>query len=123
MPDSSAAQDIAGLELRELEERLRDEGVEPFRARQLYRWIFKRGVSDFEEMTDLSKVLRSRLGALFVVSSPRVAAKERSADGTQKFLLELRTAGASSRSSYLTHPIRHSASRPRSAVPCTAPSA
>ncbi len=89
MPDSNAAQDIAGLELHELEGRLRDDGVEPFRAKQLYRWIFKRGVVDFEQMTDLSKPLRSRLASMFVVSSPQVAARERSADGTQKFLLEL----------------------------------
>jgi len=89
MPDSSAARDIAGLELRELEERLSADGVEPFHARQLYRWVFKRGVTDFARMTDLSKSLRGRLASIFVVSSPSVVSRERSADGTEKFLLRL----------------------------------
>jgi 23S rRNA (adenine2503-C2)-methyltransferase len=89
MPDTSSAHDIAGLELRELEERLREDAVEPFHARQLYRWVFKRGVTDFARMTDLSKALRARLGSRFAVSTPRVVSRERSADGTEKFLLQL----------------------------------
>jgi 23S rRNA (adenine2503-C2)-methyltransferase len=89
MPDASSARDIAGLELREVEERLREDGVEPFHARQLYRWVFKRGITDFARMTDLSKALRARLTSMFAVSTPRVISRERSADGTEKFLLQL----------------------------------
>jgi 23S rRNA (adenine2503-C2)-methyltransferase len=63
--------------------------VEPFRAGQLYRWIFRRGVTDFDRMTDLSKALRVELRESFAVSTPGVAARERSVDGTEKFLLEL----------------------------------
>ena len=81
--------DIAGLELRELEQLLREESVEPFHARQLYRWVFRRGVTDFEQMTDLSKALRTRLPTTFTVSTPSVVARERSTDGTEKFLLQL----------------------------------
>ena len=89
MADGSAAFDIAGLELHELEDRLRADGVEPFHARQLYRWVFKRGVTDFARMTDLSKALRNQLGASFTVSAPGILARERSKDGTEKFLLQL----------------------------------
>ena len=81
--------DIAGLERQELEELLLERGIEPFHARQLYRWVFQRGVTDFDRMTDLSKALRGELAAGFTVSAPHVAARERSADGTEKFLLQL----------------------------------
>lgn len=86
---SGATPDIAGLELGQLEHLLRDSGVEPFHARQLYRWVFKRGVTDFDRMTDLSKSLRAQLAARFAISTPAIAARERSADGTEKFLLQL----------------------------------
>lgn len=89
MTASSTIPDIAGLELGQLEHLLRDGGVEPYHARQLYRWVFKRGVTDFERMTDLSKPLRAELGRRFAVSTPFIAGRERSADGTVKFLLRL----------------------------------
>ena len=89
MADITSSVDIAGLERHELEDHLRALGVEPFHARQLYRWIFKRGVTDFGQMTDLSKPLRARLEATFAVSTPAVITRERSADGTEKFLLGL----------------------------------
>jgi 23S rRNA (adenine2503-C2)-methyltransferase len=81
--------DVAGLERTELETLLREQGIEPYRARQLYRWVFKRGVIDFERMTDLSKELRGRLAATVRVSTPALAGQERSDDGTVKLLLEL----------------------------------
>lgn len=89
MPDTIPLPDIAGLERRELESLLRDNGVEPYRARQLYRWIFKRGITDFGQMTDLSKPLRARLPQLFRISNPVVVARHESADGTVKLALEL----------------------------------
>ena len=88
-PQNVGSIDIAGLERHELEAILRERGVEAFRAAQLYRWIFKRGVTDFERMTDLSKALRSELAGHFTVSTPAVVTRERSLDGTEKFLLEL----------------------------------
>ena len=44
--------DLAGLELQELEQELENRGIPRFHARQLYRWIYKRGVVDFDAMTD-----------------------------------------------------------------------
>ena len=82
--------DLAELEISELEAALESRGVERFHARQLYRWIYKRGVTDVDRMTDLSRTLprrRSRTSS----SSPRrrVVADDRSVDGTRKFVLEL----------------------------------
>ena len=81
--------DAAALELNELEHTLEALGIERFHARQLYRWIYRRGVTDFERMTDLSRTLRSRLAAEFIVSTPRTVSDEQSVDGTRKFVLEL----------------------------------
>ena len=81
--------DLAELELSELEAALDARGCERFHARQLYRWIYGRGVTDFERMTDLSRALRGQLEADFALTTPRVVGDDRSVDGTRKFLLEL----------------------------------
>ena len=81
--------DIAELELHELEAALKAEGYEPFHARQIYRWIYKRGISDFAAMTDLSRSMRDELDTRFAVGTPKIVADERSVDGTRKFVLEL----------------------------------
>jgi 23S rRNA (adenine2503-C2)-methyltransferase len=81
--------DLAELALPELEAALDGRGVERFHARQLYRWIYRRGVTDFDRMTDLARTLRTRLADEFIVSTPRIASDERSIDGTRKFVLEL----------------------------------
>ena len=81
--------DLAALEINELEAELEGLGVERFHARQLYRWIYRRGVTDLERMTDLSRALRERLKGELLISTPRVVADDRSRDGTRKFLLEL----------------------------------
>ena len=89
VPKTSQLPDVAGLERSELEALLRESGVEPYRARQLYRWVFKRGITDFGQMTDLSKPLRTRLPEFFRVSAPAVVARQHSSDGTVKIVLEL----------------------------------
>jgi 23S rRNA (adenine2503-C2)-methyltransferase len=81
--------DIAELERTELAEALQARRVERYHADQIFRWVFKRGVADFDRMTDLSRDLRARLAADFDVRTPRIVSQEQSADGTRKFLLEL----------------------------------
>jgi 23S rRNA (adenine2503-C2)-methyltransferase len=81
--------DLAGLELGDLEARFSEAGIPPFHARQVYRWIHRRGVTDLARMTDLGLELRERLAAAFVVRTPHLATRETSSDGTQKFLFEL----------------------------------
>ena len=81
--------DIAELELPELERTLESLGRARFHARQLFQWIHKRGVVEFDDMTDLGRDLRSTLSAEFRIGTPTVERKERSSDGTTKFLLRL----------------------------------
>ena len=83
------SKDLAELEVEELEAQLEALRVAPFHARQLYRWIYKRGVSDIDRMTDLGRPLRAMLKAEFALTTPRVGKDEVSSDGTRKFLLEL----------------------------------
>jgi 23S rRNA (adenine2503-C2)-methyltransferase len=83
------AVDLANLELGEIEALFVARGWAKFHARQVYRWIWKRGVSDFGQMTNLAKNLREMLAADFVVATPEVEKRELSADGTQKFVLRL----------------------------------
>src|SRR4029434_4732318 len=86
---SASRVNVAELDLQELESALEMRGRERFHARQLYRWIYKRGVVDFDAMTDLSKDLRASLAEEFEVITPRVVTESQSVDGTRKFVLEL----------------------------------
>ena len=81
--------DLAELETGELEDALERLGARRFHARQIFRWIYQRGVVDFADMTDLAKELRTDLAEVFSVSAPLVVERLRSEDGTEKFLLEL----------------------------------
>jgi 23S rRNA (adenine2503-C2)-methyltransferase len=81
--------DLAELDLNELEAALEERGYEKFHARQIYRWLYRRGITDFERMTDLSRSLREQLGNEFSLSTPLIASDDRSVDGTRKLLLEL----------------------------------
>ena len=64
------------------------EGEKPFRARQVMRWVHRRGVSDFSCMSDVAKTLRERLGQQAVVQAPGVLRNHCSSDGTRKWLLD-----------------------------------
>jgi 23S rRNA (adenine2503-C2)-methyltransferase len=81
--------DLAELELAELASILEAAGTPRFHAIQIYRWIYRRGATGVEGMTDLSRSLRGRLAAEFRFSTPRIVGDERSADGTRKLVLEL----------------------------------
>jgi len=62
-------------------------GEPAFRARQLWHWIYHRGVTDFALMTSLSKAFRARLAERYVVGRPGVGTALTSFDGTRKWLL------------------------------------
>ncbi|MEQ9607998.1 MAG: 23S rRNA (adenine(2503)-C(2))-methyltransferase RlmN [Kiloniellaceae bacterium] len=80
---------LAGLSRDQLVAELAALGEKPFRAKQLWHWIYHRGVTDFAEMTTLSKDFRARLGETHVVRRPEVAVAQVSQDGTRKWLLRL----------------------------------
>jgi 23S rRNA (adenine2503-C2)-methyltransferase len=79
--------DLVGLSRAELAAEMTQIGAEPFRARQLWHWIYHRGATDFAVMTNLAKPFRERLAQRFVLGRPRVTAALASRDGTQKWLL------------------------------------
>jgi 23S rRNA (adenine2503-C2)-methyltransferase len=86
---TSPRSDLVELDLLELERLLKESGYDAFHARQLYRWIHRHGVTDFNLMTNLSKELRGELTARFSVGRPKVVSEQLSTDGTRKFVLEL----------------------------------
>jgi len=81
--------DLAELDRPALEAALAERGHESFRARQLFAWMYRRGVTEVEAMTDLSRELRATLTASFKLTTPEIIGRERSSDGTEKFLLRL----------------------------------
>jgi 23S rRNA (adenine2503-C2)-methyltransferase len=64
-------------------------GEKPFRAEQVMKWIYQQGVADFEQMTNLNKVLRNKLQARCEVKAPDISFQKTAADGTIKFALKL----------------------------------
>jgi 23S rRNA (adenine2503-C2)-methyltransferase len=59
------------------------------RMRQLWHWIYQRGVTDFAKMTDVSKELRTKLEDVFTIGRPEIVTEQISTDGTRKWLLRL----------------------------------
>lgn len=81
---------IKDLSPAELEEFVSGKGIQPYRARQIGKWVYVRGVSSFDEMTDLSKDLRETLKAAFTAGdSLELAGEQVSKDGTRKYLFRL----------------------------------
>jgi 23S rRNA (adenine2503-C2)-methyltransferase len=80
---------LAELEREELEALLDAGGYPRFRASQIFEWVYRRGETDFAAMVNLPTELRALLAADFALSSPAIVGRERSVDGTEKFLLAL----------------------------------
>src|SRR6185436_8473081 len=87
--DSTAKTNLLGLTRAELDAFVVGMGEKPFRARQLLKWLYKRCVADFDQMTDLAKSFRERLKEVAVVSTPSITTVQVSADGTRKWLLAM----------------------------------
>jgi 23S rRNA (adenine2503-C2)-methyltransferase len=64
-------------------------GEKPFRARQVMRWVHRAGVSEIEQMSDLSRSLRARLATEATIASPAVLRDSTAPDGTRKWLLDV----------------------------------
>jgi 23S rRNA (adenine2503-C2)-methyltransferase len=81
---------LLGLPRSELEafvaERL---GAKPFRARQLMKWIYRRGAADFAVMSDLKQDFRTQLANVAKISVPEIVTEQRSSDGTRKWMLRM----------------------------------
>jgi len=83
--------DLIGLSKDQLRAALQSEGLDArqakLRAKQLWHWIYNRGASDFEAMTDIAKAQRPWLAERFAISRPQVVEAQVSSDGTRKWLL------------------------------------
>jgi 23S rRNA (adenine2503-C2)-methyltransferase len=87
METVTARKDLVGLSRDELAAEMTAIGAEPFRARQLWHWIYNRGVTDIAAMTTLSKTFRAELAERYVVGRPAAAQALTSVDGTRKWLI------------------------------------
>ena len=82
--------DIKSMRLDELQATFLERGLPKYRAAQVYRWLHQRGVTSFDEMTDLSKDLRAALPETFEIRSTEIALRRVSKlDGTVKYLFSL----------------------------------
>ena len=81
--------DLADLARTELEALFEARHLPRFHARQIFRWIWKRGITDFSAMTNLGLALRQQLAQEFCVLTPAILRRDVSEDGTQKFVLGL----------------------------------
>jgi len=89
MPQSGTKTNLLGLTRGELDAFIVTMGEKPFRARQLMKWLYKRAVSDFDQMTDLAKSFRERLKQVAEVRTPEIRLTQVSSDGTRKWLLAM----------------------------------
>jgi 23S rRNA (adenine2503-C2)-methyltransferase len=80
---------LLGLDQAAMQGYFSEIGEKSFRASQLTKWIHQHGVTDFEQMSNLSKALRAELQAKAVVKPPQVVMDELSKDGTRKWVLQL----------------------------------
>jgi 23S rRNA (adenine2503-C2)-methyltransferase len=87
IPSEMQHPNLVGLGRAALAAELAAFGAEPFRARQLWHWIYHRGATDFAAMTSLSKTFREELAAHYVLGRPAVSRALTSIDGTRKWLL------------------------------------
>ena len=78
---------LLGLSAAELEQAVAAAGLPKFRARQLWRWVWRHGLTSFEEMSDLGKPVRQTFSEMFSLARPAVTSRMVSSDGTIKWLL------------------------------------
>jgi len=83
--------DLIGLPRLRIRELFEEAGLDAkqskLRAKQVFHWLYHRGVTDFEAMTDIAKTMRPWLAERFVIGRPEVVEAQHSIDGTRKWLL------------------------------------
>ncbi|CAA7621367.1 23S rRNA (adenine(2503)-C(2))-methyltransferase RlmN [Magnetospirillum sp. SS-4] len=87
MDTPPAKKTLIGLSRAELAAEMAEIGEKPFRAKQLWHWMYNRGETDFAAMSSISKTMQARLAELYEVRRPRVGREMISSDGTRKWLL------------------------------------
>jgi 23S rRNA (adenine2503-C2)-methyltransferase len=81
---------LLGLPRAQLEEFVAQRlGAKPYRARQLMKWIYRRGAADFSAMSDLAQEFRTQLCEIAEIAVPEIVAEQVSSDGTRKWMLRM----------------------------------
>jgi 23S rRNA (adenine2503-C2)-methyltransferase len=88
------ATNLLGLDSQGMEQFFAGMGEKPFRARQVLKWIHRRGAADFDAMTDIARELRVKLKQSAAIEPPQVVGDGTAADGTRKWLLKVDGANA-----------------------------
>ncbi len=88
-PEAAERKSFVGLGRNAFEREMARLGAKPFRAKQLWAWVYAHGARSFDEMSNLSRVFREELAGHYTLSRPEVAADEHSVDGTRKWLVRL----------------------------------
>ncbi len=88
-PAADARPNLIGLSRADMAAALAEMGEPRFRADQLFQWVYNRGVTDFDAMTNMAKPLRAALAVRFTIIRPTVARDLDSIDGTHKWLIRL----------------------------------
>lgn len=78
-----------GLTQEDLKNFLKGLGKEQFRAQQIFKWVYDRRITDFDQMSNISKTFRDELKGLIDFNLPPVLSHLKSIDGTQKFLFDM----------------------------------
>lgn len=78
---------LLGLSINDLEAKMVMLGLPKFRARQVWRWVWRHGLTNFDEMSDLGKPARGQLSKMFSADRPMVSQRLQSIDGTIKWLI------------------------------------
>ncbi|WP_067733311.1 23S rRNA (adenine(2503)-C(2))-methyltransferase RlmN [Novosphingobium naphthalenivorans] len=90
-PREDGRVDLIGLPKKRIAELFETAGLDAkaakLRAKQVFHWLYHRGVTDFEAMTDIAKTMRPWLAERFVIGRPEIVEAQHSSDGTRKWLL------------------------------------
>ncbi len=96
-PGDTEKRSLIGLYREDLADQLRRDGIPEkeirMRVAQIWNWTYLRGITDFSEMTNVSKSLRTRWAEAYSLQRPEIVSEQISEDGTRKWLLRLGTAG------------------------------
>ena len=91
VPRADGKVELIGLPREAIRDALEEAGLEPkqakLRAKQIWHWVYNRGVSDFSAMTDIAKAQQPWLIERFAITRPEVVEAQVSNDGTRKWLL------------------------------------
>lgn len=90
MQTADGRRDLVGLSREELAAEMAAIGEKPFRAKQIWHWIYHQGETDFAKMTTIAKPMQAKLAERFVVDRPSVALEQTSADATRKWVFRFR---------------------------------